>query len=342
MNFKRDLERIMKSQFDRLGIIYEDGLDIGRLATSYLEMVNRRIYPIPRKVLLSDRIHHSMGELLRVAGNDPEIKKKVRDARDTMFMLRRLLERGENVNRFLGRGIGHASGTRSHDSLLWDFGLHHFHLCKTVMPDGFVERSDHLLFAVLTNEAAHFVDVMPHRHPQRLEWVQQDLLSVVHANWPELVAPYVLRGVLPSPVSDTELKELRRKHVNHASELGGAAVAPLGGGTMSDGSSVMCRYWAGQLLNEVQRHQDFFEKNSFELARKARQRGLSDERLVEFELAFLDGLDLSTEVLEALKAENCFSRHLCALGAVVVETSTKTPVVISLAKMSEWSPASVA
>ena len=335
MNFERDLEQIIKSQFDQHGITYEDGLDIGQLATSYLEMVNKRIQPTPRKVLLSDRIHHSLGQLLHASSDDPETKKKAQEARETVSMLRRLFERGEDVNCFLGRGIEHASGLRSHDGLLWDFGLHHFHLCKTMKPNGFVERSDYLLFAALTSDAAHFVDVKPHRHPQRLEWVQQDLLSIVHTNWPELVAPNVLRGVLPSPVNDKELKELRRNHFYYAAELGGAAIAPLGGGTMTDGSSVMCRLWAGRLLHEVRRHQEFFGENAFELARNVRQQGLSNERKVEFELAFLDSLDPPTELLEVLKAENCFSKYLCALGAVVIEASTKIPIVISLREVSE-------
>ncbi len=335
MNFKRDLKRIIRSQFDHHGIKYEESLDIGRLATSYLEMVNRRIHPSPRNVLFSDRIHHSLGELLQASGNDPEAKRNAQEAWETVFLLRTLLERGKNVNCFLGRGIEHASGSRSHDSLLWDFGLHHFHLCKTMRSNGFVNRSDHLLFAAVTNDAAHFVDVLPHRQPERLEWVQQDLLSIVYANWPELVAPHVLHGLLPSQVSDKELKEFRRKHVNQAAELGGAAIAPLGDGVMSDGSSVMCRLRAGQLLKEVQRHQEFFEEHVCEFARTVGQQGWSNERGVEFELAFLDSLDPPTEMLEVLRAENCFSKHLCALGAVVIEASTKTPVVISFREASE-------
>ena len=335
MNFERDLERTIKSQFDELGIRYEDALDIGRLATCYLEMVNRRVQPVPRKVLFSNQVQESLGKLLRASSDDPGTNAKAQDAWEAVLMLRWLLEWGENVNGFLSRGIEHASGKRSRDGLLWDFGVHHFHLGKSMMPDGFMDRSDYLLFAVLTENTAYFVDVRPHRDPERLEWVQQDLLSVVHANWPELVAPHVLHGVLPSPVSDKELKELRRKHVNHAPELGGAAIAPLGGGTMSDGSSSMCRLRAIQLLREVRRHQAFFQEHASELQQRVRHQGLVNGHEPHFQLAFLDSLNLSAGVLDALTAERCFSKSLCALGAVVVESSTRTPVAISLTETLE-------
>ena len=103
---------------------------------------------------------------------------------------------------------------------------------------GKVNRSGYLLFAMVDDDDARFVDVrLHHEPPEELQWVRQDLLDVVSANWPEVIDAHVLHGVTGDTITDTEKKELRRKSVNYAPKLAEAAVMPLGGGMTSDGSS---------------------------------------------------------------------------------------------------------
>ena len=85
---------------------------------------------------------------------------------------------------------------------------------------GFVERSDYLLFAIVSDADTFFVDIRPHQDPEKLQWVRQDLLTIIHSNWPELINQYVLRGVGGSTVTDEQKKELRRKNVNLVSGAG--------------------------------------------------------------------------------------------------------------------------
>ncbi len=242
MNIEADLKQILKSQFDMHGIVHDDTADICDLASNFLEMTNRRISPCPRNVIFSDEIHSSLGKLLQAAERSPEEQKKAREAWGAVFLLRQQLTAGDNVIGFLSKGICHARGARSRDGLLWDYGMHHFHLSKEMEESGFAERSDYLLLAIVTGETAYFVDVRPHRDPQGLQWVRQDLLGIVHSNWPELIERNVLHGVSGTCVIDEAKKDLRRKNANLATELGDRAIAPLGGGVASDGSSIMCRF----------------------------------------------------------------------------------------------------
>ena len=332
MNFESDLEHIIKRQFDEHGICYKDNLDVRCLSARYLEMLNRRIVPVPREVLFSEEIRDSLGKLTR----ETRVKQreKATEAWEAVFFIRDLLTEGQNLNCFLSERVDSATGKRSRDGLLWDFGMHHFHLSKEVEASGFVKRSDYLLFAIITQKSAYFVDVRPHNDPQSLGWVRQELLNIVHSNWPELIESNVLRGVTGNVITDEEKKELRRKNTNHVADLGGSAVAPFGGGTMGDGSSLACRWLAQKLLHEIGRHQAYFDTQPSDLRSALEDKGLEAGEM-EFELVLLDGLNPSDKLIDSLREDQCLSRDLCQMGCVVVERTTRSPIVVSLEHAGE-------
>ena len=136
--------------------------------------------------------------------------------------------------------------------------MHHLHLSRKLDESGFAERLDYLLFSIVGDEEVFFVDVRKYHDPEKLLWVRQDLLNIVHSNWPGLTYTRALHGVIGSTITDVEKRELRRKNANHIPGLGGHAIAPLGGGTMSDGSSAWCRAWGNKLLHEVEQHESYF------------------------------------------------------------------------------------
>ena len=120
VSFKSDLADIVKQQFDKTSICYDDNMDVCGLAACYLEMLNRRIVPIPREVYFSEEIHNSLGSLRRKA--DMEQREKTAEAWTALFLIRHLLTEGKDVNGFLSKRIDSATGKRSRDELLWDFG----------------------------------------------------------------------------------------------------------------------------------------------------------------------------------------------------------------------------
>ena len=139
-----------------------------------------------------------------------------------------------------------------------------------------------------------------------------------------------MRGVKGDVLTDKDKKELRRKNINHIATIGGKAIAPIGGGTASDGSSIMCRLFAMQLLREVKQHQHFFDIYKNELQIELEGKGIKIEGKMEFELIFLDGSVLCEEEIDFLSQDQCLSKNLCKMGFVVVERSTQTPIVVSL------------
>ncbi len=330
--FKSDLVRIIKQNFDNAGVAYDNNMDVCSLTASYLEMLNRRIVPFPRTVHFSEEIHNSLGSLIREC--DVERQEKAREAWTTVFFIRYLLAEGQSVNGFLSTRIEFATGKGSRDGLLWDFGLHHFHLSrkphsdKKIWEKGFVERSDYLLFAIITQNHAYLVDVRPHQDPQNLGWVRQELRKIVYRNWPELIEPHILRGVRGDMVTDEELRELRRKNVNHCPELGGRAVAPLGGGTMADGSSTLCKVMAMRLLHEIERHQSYFDTKPPDLLSALKDKGPDIAGEIEFELVLLDELNPSAEPIDSLKDNHCLSKDLYYFGLAVMERTTRLPIAI--------------
>ena len=330
MNFKSDLEQIAKEQFDSNDIFYEANMDVGRLAVRYFEMRNRLIVPSPRNVVFSEEIHDSLGRLARET--EAEEREKALEAWRAVFLIRLLLKEGENVNGFLSKGIKSATGEKSKDGLLWDFGMHHFHLSTQCESSGFVERSGYLLYAIITQEGAYFVDIGPHRDPrgQGREWVRQDLLCIAHSNWPELIESYVLRGQTGTVLTDEEKQNLRKKNINHVTELGGKAVLPIGGGTMSDGSSAVCLMWASRLLHEIDQHQRYFDEYQGEVRSQLEASGTKIAGELDFQLVLLDGLNPPAVLIDSLREDRCLSRELCRMGFVIVETTTRRPVIVSI------------
>ena len=326
MSFKQDLEHLIRRQFDKLGIQYDKNMRVDDLAARYLEMLNRRIDPTPRRVHLSQQIYDSLGALTRE--EDVEQSKKALDAWRALFRIRHFLVRGGNVNAFLSKQIDSATGKRSKDGFLWDFGMHHFHLSNEVQASGFAKRSDYLLFARVTAKDAYLVDVRRHPHPQDLGWVRQDLLQIVHSNWPELVAPNILPGVTGDELTDQERGELRRKNINVVTNLGGEAVAPLGGGMTMDGSSVMCRYFADALMHEIERHREFFDTPPANLRSALQDKGIATTPNLEFDLVLGDRLELTADQTKELSDERCLSQRLFQMGFVVVERTSRFPIVV--------------
>ena len=123
MNFESNLIEIIKHQFSTENICYEDNSDARYFAARYCEVCIRRIVPIPRIVHFSEEINDSLGKLIQET--NIEQKEKALEAWRAVFLIRSLLVEGESVTRFLSKKV---SDSTKEDRLLWDFGMHHFHL----------------------------------------------------------------------------------------------------------------------------------------------------------------------------------------------------------------------
>ena len=321
MNLENDLIDIIKRYFSVEGISYEDKGSGSDFATRYLEMHTRRIYSRPRAVYFSDEIHYSLGDLARQ--QDEGIREEALDAWHTVFRIWHLLVEGQTVLPYLSERV---SNSRTQDWILWDYGMHHFHLNSQLDESGIVKRSDYLLLVIVTEEAAYFVDVRLHRDLSENLWVRQDLLKIVVSNWPELANSRVLRGVRGSSLTEDEERELRRKRTNHARASGGKAIAPLGGGMMADGSSLMCRWWGMNLVHELKWHESYLQSHSREVKAAFQAKGINANSEMQFQLVYLDSLELSPEAIESLQTDDYPSRGLHRMGFAIVESQTRLPI----------------
>lgn len=325
MNFESDLIDIIKFRLNTDDISYNKYGDASYFAARYYEIQTRKIVATPRIVNFSNEIHDSLGKL--IGETDAEQREKALEAWQTVFRIRHLFVKGRDVTQFLSKSVNDLD---SKDKLLWDFGMHHFHLSSQLEKSGFVKRSDYLLFAIVGNTDAYFVDIRPHYDPEQLLWVRQELLKIVHSNWPELIKPCVLKWALGDELTDKQKDELRKKNINHIPQIGDHAIAPLGGGMIMDGSSALCRIWGDKLLHEIKRHQSYFDKQPVELRFELEAKGIKTSDLMEFKLVPLDNLNPSAELINSLGKDHCLSKNLCQMGFLIVEAVTQLPVVVSV------------
>ena len=287
-------------------------------------MLLRRIAPDPRRVHFSEELNASLGNLARTSG--AKQREKALEAWNAVFRIRYIMANGGDLTPYQSKGIMDAT---SKDGLLWDYGMHHFHLSTGFEMSGFARRSDYLLFALVADEDAFLVDVRNHRDPEDLQWVRQDLLAIVHRNWPEITRERILHGVQGDTLTDEQKKELRRKNVYTVADLGDYAIAPLGWGTMTDGSSALCRVRGNRLLHELKWHEDVLSHPTEETRAHLERIGVAPGQ-EDFRLVLLNSVDATPELVDHLQQGDHQSRGLYAAGFAIVEATACHPVTVTV------------
>jgi len=187
INLISDMVRIMRRELEEIG--YKVNITDDRvLMMYYFTTCKRIIKAIPRKV-------HEANNLVV-----PESRRAGYDALKAKF------ERGESVMQHMSKQI---KGLKFQDKMLFDWGVHHFHLDTTIEADGFVKQHDEIVYAIVDDRDVYVIAVWEHEH-----WADKNLLEVVLANWPHLLEPFRITG---KPVMDFDSKgveKLREANVN--------------------------------------------------------------------------------------------------------------------------------
>lgn len=144
------------------------------------------------------------------------------------------IEAGDDLTPHLSRGIRTAyvpqaqRDKRLHrrsdlDLLISDWGLHHLHLTTKMESDGFVKRTDDLLFAAFTDEDAYLLGIYPHG-----SWALRELVEILVREWPDnSVVNASLSGVKPvRSISEEEHVQLRKGGVATLIEVDDKVVMP--------------------------------------------------------------------------------------------------------------------
>lgn len=167
------------------------------------------------------------------------------------------IENGANLNSYLSRSIMNCS---KDDLMLYDWGIYHLHISDkldTRKSDGFMERSDLLLYALFDDDKAYFIKTINHKGENNM-WTKKECLDIINDNWPHLLEPYVMKGLSKEQqyISDDERTIIRKNHGNTFITLNnGVVIMPPNMGLVCDGSPFKAVYAADYLkkqLNDVQ------------------------------------------------------------------------------------------
>ena len=243
INFLADLKEIITQELCSLGHPPQDEEDLDTVLTRYLNFSLR----IPPTIVWT-------------VNQSKELANKIIPQEITLG-LQQFIEKAES-----GQDLKPHLSTKSdnpdyQDLMFYDWGIFHFHLGTNPHPkrQGFVERTDDLLFAIAPSDTAtmYLIDI----HPHRGGFTNQDLLRILEYNWPEILDPYELKGVteLSDNASDSDIDSLRKGSMNTFIQTpGGRFLMPMGGGITGAGTSTHIRRDADRIRTNVHQVENYF------------------------------------------------------------------------------------
>jgi hypothetical protein len=175
--------------------------------------------------------------------------------------LKRFIEKAESGQSLKPHLSTQSDNPDYRDLMFYDWGVFHFHLGTNPHSKrtGFVERTDDLLFAIadLSKAEMYLIDI----HPHRGGFTNQDLLRIIENNWPEILEPYTLQGVigLTYNASDNDINSLRKSGLNTILQTpNGRFLTSMGGGITAAGTSIRNRREADRVIISIRQLETWF------------------------------------------------------------------------------------
>ncbi|MGD8189059.1 hypothetical protein ACQCN2_03560 [Brevibacillus ginsengisoli] len=214
MDLLGDLKEVLIDIFKQYEINIPRDQEVDNLLTCYLNLKSKLVVPFPRKVKIS---------------HDLNIKNLPIPFKQAYDFIKHKFETGQEVNPHLSKGIFNIEKS---DGLLVDWGIHHLHLetQKDNEKSYFYNRSDYLLFFMLSGREVYFIQVLPHK--QKHLWGYKELLRIVKRNWSFLLEPYRLPEVksIRPILSEKEIIDARNSGSLTLTEIDGDVYFPINGG----------------------------------------------------------------------------------------------------------------
>jgi hypothetical protein len=213
MNFFQSLASILRSELNGKGYRIPAGWGDSEIAEGYVNLVRRQVPASPRQVHKTIELHCP-----------PEVTVGFAE-------LVRKIEAGEPLKPHQSRTLKKPS---YNDGLFTDWGIQHFHLGTVVQSDGFVERTGPVLFGLCKGQNFYAIQIYEHG-----AWAKPEVVQLVRSNWPDVTAPFELKGVKPimPELGEQEIADFRKAGVMHIVQADGVFVYPMGGGVVSTGDS---------------------------------------------------------------------------------------------------------
>ncbi|NFI03471.1 hypothetical protein FC959_03475 [Clostridium botulinum] len=262
MNFEKDLREQISKLLNKDKITFNKEESTFELLISYLNIINRRISFIPRKVFISDNIQ-------KIIENNKVDKKYI----EILLKFKESFENGIDMNGHLSTAIycsdmsikdKKASNYRnSRDYLLDDWGIYHIHLSEKEAKNKkemHCNRSEYLLFVKVINNEVYFIDIL--NHNEKNLFAKQELLETMDRNWHFILDGYMLTEVESiSKLTDNEIDKTRRNGCLLAYKINGKVYTCIGGGLTSAGTNIMHTNYADKILDDMNFIEEYFRDN---------------------------------------------------------------------------------
>jgi len=233
IDLSSDWTEHLRSEITGLGYSADESDSPDELSYKFFNIKKRRIYPVARRLSESRNLSCPVENQ---AGYEA-LKKKIIN--------------GEDITPHLSKTI---LSDNYEDYLLNDWGIHHFHLGESI-DNNFAERTGPLLFALIKDTDAYCINVLNHG-----AWTEQDLIKILHNEWPESISSYRINGILGLSHQPTnqEVAQLRRAGVQTMVQVEDNIVyGPIGGGYSTAGTSVQSGMLAdryNRIIRDIEKH----------------------------------------------------------------------------------------
>jgi hypothetical protein len=155
--------------------------------------------------------------------------------KDGLNLIEQKITTGESLRPHQTRSL---KKLNSKDGMLFDWGIYHLHLGTQIESDGFIKRTGPLLYLLIEDDFAYFLDIQEHG-----KWSKQEFLKIIDENWPEIIFKNKVQNNntigLEKNFSDEEIADLRKANINVLVEISpGNIVINPGGGVSASGDSM--------------------------------------------------------------------------------------------------------
>lgn len=171
-------------------------------------------------------------------------------------VLKEAIRSGDDLRPYLSRDIIKKKRPDRNDGLLNAWGIQHLHF----RPEG----TGHILFCKITVSNVFAIQVLPHDEDGL--WVNEQLMEILHENWPEEIARGRLHGIPAEAHATNKRVELRGYNANFITTTkdGTQYLAP-GGGLMASGDCAEDRLNCNKIFSELKYWQEVTKKSEAEI-----------------------------------------------------------------------------
>ena len=240
----------------------EAGYDVSPIETddrktlvTWMKVNRYEIRPLPRQVL-------------KARGFDPQGHEA------GIEILENAIRRGDPIRKHMTKRV---EDIAVHDGLLDYWDIHHLHLGTEIDPkSGLIKRTNHILLCRFDDERAYFIMVAPHGARAPDTWYRQEMLEIIHDNWPESIDFARVPGVSEVALNftDDDIKELRESHVSLLLQVSdGAVYVEPGFGATGDGTNPIDFLRANRVVRAARRIEARIANELPQIREDARRQG---------------------------------------------------------------------